>query len=501
MSGALRLAFTLEAIDKATATVAKVNARIDKLTEPARRVRAAFTSLIRESRLDRIGDAADRVGSRLGVLKGQVMSVVQGVAAIAAVGVGAALGFKRIADEVDHINDTAQLLGVSTQQLQRMGYAAQLNGSSFDQLAESLKFLSANMVDARNGNQQMVDWFKRLGVSTQQLAKMTPVEMFEKMSDTFNRVGDAGQNSAKKIAVMKALMGRSGAELKQLMDIGAPALRKFYEEADRMGVVLDTGTVDAMASFNDMWDRMRLSVFGVMATALGAAAPVLESIMKRVTEWTAANKELIATKFAQWVDQVADRLPDILRGVSDTAVGLGRFFQAAERVANTLGGWPNLLAAIAGVISLSVLVSIGQLVAAVWSLNVALLTNPFGMTLLAVSALVALLPLLILHWDKVIAKAQQFNNAIPDWMKKISPVAWALDKTVTALAPAAPTGNPLPTTTPGQQFGKTEVGGTLKITIDQDGKARVAELAKTPWSPMNLSVDTGYLGGAMAAGR
>lgn len=501
MSGALRLAFTLEAIDKATATVRKVNDRIDKLTDPARKVRAAFTSLIKESRLDRIGDAADQVGNRFGVLKGQVMGLVTGIAAIGAAGVGAAFGFKSVADQVDHINDTAQLLGISSQQLQRMGYAAQLNGSSLDTLSESLKFLSVNMVEAQHGNQQMVDWFKRVGLSVDQLRKMKVSEVFEHISDTFARVGDAGQNSAKKIDFMKAVMGRSGAELKQLMDIGAPALRAFYKEADRLGVVLDDKTVGAMGDFNDSWDAMRLTVFGAVANALGAAAPMLKDMLKRITEWTAANRELIATKFEEWVDKIVDNLPKFVDGAGEVADGLEKVFNVASQVSDIFDGWPNLLAVIAGMMGLKLAVSVGELVAALWTLNVAMLSNPLGMMLVAAAALVALLPLLILHWDEVIAKAQQLNNAIPDWMKKVTPLAWAFDKAVTALAPAAPTGSPLPTTTPGQQFGKTEVGGTLKITIDQDGKARVVDLAKSPGSPLNLSVDTGYVGGAMAAGR
>lgn len=504
MSGALRLAFTLEAIDKATATVRRVSERIDKLTEPAKKVRAAFTSLIKESRLERIGDAADQVGNRFGVLKSQVMGLVTGIAAIGAAGVGAAFGFKSVADEVDRINDTAQMLGIPSQQLQRMGYAAQLNGSSLDQLGESLKFLSKNMVEAQNGNQQMAQWFGRVGLSVDQLRKMKVTEVFEHISDVFSRVGDTGQNASKKIDFMTAVMGRSGAEMKQLMDIGAPALRKFYEEADRLGVVLDDKTVAAMGAFNDSWDAMRMTVFGAVANALGAAAPKLREILQRITEWTAANRELIATKFEQWVNGISNNLPGIVEGAKQLGRGLVRVYDGANKISEMFGGWPELLAVIAGVMSLKLVVSIGQLVAAVAALDVAMMANPLGLFLAAVAALIAALPLLVMHWEKVVALAQKMNAAIPAWMKWVgvgAPAALGFDAVVKSLGPSTPTGSALPTANPGQQFGKTELGGTLKISIDQDGKARVVSLAKTAGSPMDLTVDTSYVGATMAAGR
>lgn len=494
----MRLAFVLEAIDKATATVTKVNARIDKLTEPARRVRAAFGSLVRESRFDRISSAVDNVGQRFGALRERVSGILSAVTVGLTALAGLGYGFKRVADGADQLNDTAQMLGITTQELQRMGYAAQLNGSSTDEMSESLRFLSRNMIDAVNGSSEMQMWFTRLGISQERLRKMNVVQVYEAIADKFQKVGDSGQNAAKKIAVMTTLLGRSGASQKQILDQGSEGLKKFYEEADALGVVLDTKTVDAMGSFNDAWDRMRLTVFGASATILGSAAPVLEKLLGQLTAWAGKNKAVMATRFAEWVERMATRLPAFFDAASRVADGLGRMLEVADKVAKLLGGWENLFAVLVGVMGVQLVTAVGGLVTAVWGLNAAMVANPIGAMVTAVSLLVALLPLLILHWDKVIQKMREVNDAVPSWLKYGSPLLGGLNMAVSALSPKAAGAESGMPGQPGLQSQAQALGGTLKITIDQDGKAKVSELKKAPYSP--LDIDVSYAGQNMALG-
>lgn len=498
-SSSLRLAFVLEAIDKATATVSKVNARIDKLTEPARRVRAAFNSLIHESRFDRIGSAVDLVGQRFDGLRARVGELFGVVArGVAAVGV-AGFGFKRVADEVDHLNDTAKMLGITTQELQRMGYAAQLSGSTVEELGDGLRFLSRNMIEARNGSAEMVQWFNRVGVSQERMRKMSVTQVFEAIADKFEKVGDAGQNGAKKIAVMQSLLGRSGSQLKQVLDLGSKGLKTFYEEADRLGVVLDERAVNSMADFNDAWDRLRMTVFGATANALSVMAPTLGKVVERITAWTSANRGLLATRFEEWVEQVSARLPEFTDGVDRVSTMLGRMFGAANKVAQLLGGWPNLFAVIAGAIGVRLLVSVGQLTVAMWGLSAAMIANPIGAIVVAVAALVAMLPLLVMHWDKVARKLREIDEMTPAWLRNTSLLHWGLVASgdgPNQHAAGAGRGTVNPPTLLGPRRTATEVGGSLKITIDSNGQGRVSELKKTPWSPMDL--DVSFLGGPLA---
>lgn len=495
-NGNLRLAFVIDAVDRATATVARINKTIDRLTEPARRVRAAFTGLIRESRFERITDSVDRVHQRFGALQGTLGGVRSMLTSVAFATGGALFGFKGIANEVDAVADRAKLLSITTQELQRLGYAAQMNGSSQDELGEALKFLSKNLTEANNGSKEMVTWFARMGVSQERLKRIGLVELFGAIADKFEQVGDVGQNGAKKIAAMQALLGRSGSSMKQVLDLGSAGIKRFADEADRLGVTLSDETVVAMADFNDGWDRLKATLFGAAANALRAMTPTLDRLLGQLTEWTAANRGLIATRFAEWVDRIVPRLPAIARGLGQVGTLVASLTSAANRFAQAIGGWENLLAAIAGVIGAKMVVQVGLLTASLWSLGAASLANPLGLILITVTALVAALPLLIVHFDKVVEKLYAMKEAAPRWLMQPLENSW-FGRTFTSHSPSPQPQGSWDAALPGAGGGRAQVGGTITVKIDQEGRAKPGGVSKSPGSPVDI--DAVYTGGLGAA--
>ncbi|MBN8486369.1 MAG: hypothetical protein J0M20_01350 [Burkholderiales bacterium] len=527
-SGALRLAFVLEAIDKATATVAKVNARIDKLTEPARKVRAAFRNLIDEGRFARIGAAADNVAQRWANVREVLGGVVRGATLVGGALAGAFYGFKRLADGNDRLADTAKMLGISTQELQRLGYAAQMSGSSTEEMGDALRYLSKAKAEALAGNQEMLTWFERVGVSAQQLKKASVSELFGAIGDEFNRVGDTGANAAKKVNVMMALMGRSGATMKQTVEQGSAGLKRLGDEAERLGVVLDAKTLEAMGEFNDSWDRTRLVLFGALSNALAAAAPVLQSILTKITEWTAANRGLMATRFEAWVDRMATRLPAVWDAAGRVVEVLGDLFSGADKVAQALGGWENVFSLVLGLIGAKAVLAIGELVSAVIGLNVALAANPIMAVASALALVVGLLPFAIARFKQLQEAMSKlapddymgrFKEVfVPKWLRsseepKDSAAADSSTKQPDqrsginsapswmtwgsgsdAAAPPSAGGAPAPSALGASAV---KVGGSLRIEVD-DKRTRVTDLKKDPGTGMELDVN--YAGAGLAWG-
>src|SRR5688500_12877945 len=113
MAGALKLSFIIEAIDRATAPVRRINAVIDSVTAPIRRVRASLNSLYQESGLPRIGAAAREVGRSFGNLSGQVRGLFTSLAVGSAVALGALYPLKRVVDEFGTLNDHAATLSIT----------------------------------------------------------------------------------------------------------------------------------------------------------------------------------------------------------------------------------------------------------------------------------------------------------------------------------------------------------------------------------------------------
>lgn len=506
----LKLEFVLQAVDKATATVTKINRTIDRLTEPAKRVRAAFTSLLKESRMDRVQAAMGLLGERVGGLTGKLGAVAAGVAAVTVGTTAAVFGFKQVADQVDGIADSAKLLSMTTQRLQQMGYAAQMAGSSQDEMSEALRFLNLNMAEARRGSKETAAWFAKVGIPLKQLKGMTADQVFERIADKFHAVGDAGENGAKKLEVMQALMGRSGSKLKQVLDLGSKGLKGFYEEADRLGVVLDDKTVGAMGDFNDTFDKMRFTLFGALAGALSAMSPMLQDIMNKVVEWTAANRGAIATGFAQWVDRVVDRLPAFANAVGTVIDVVVTLVSVADQVARALGGWEVVIAVVTGVLLGNLAVALATVTTALWGVAVAFLATPFGWFAAGAAAIAVGGLAIYENWERIeqmldglwtsfLDGIEQVEQAMPDWLRELlgSDGTKAVDINLRDGRGGA-AGAVVPSALGPSGAGKTEVGGTLKITIDSEGRPKVSGLKKAPWSPMNM--DVGYTGGPLAFG-
>lgn len=518
----LKLAFILEAIDKATEPLRKVGRAVDQINEPAKRVSRSMDEVsFRFGRLmgNRLGRQWGEVAARGQALSQSAQGIAQTFGAVSIAAGGAFYAMKRTADEIDRANDVAKKLGMSVEQYQKMGYAAQLNGASQEEMGQALQFLSQNMVEAINGSKEAATWFARVGIPLDKLKKMNAGQVFEAVADKFQAVGDAGQNAEKKIAVMKAIMGRSGAELKQTLDLGSAGLKTFYQEAEKVGAVVGGSTAEAMADFNDNFDRLKFSIFGVMASITKAALPALDSMVKKFTELNIANRAEWGEKIGLTISNIVNALPGFLKSLGQITGAMVMIAGAADMVAQAMGGWQNVIYVVATLVGVKLAIGIYSLGAAllamiptIWSLGAVLLATPLGWFLGAIALIAGAVYLVYRNWEPIKGffsglwgSVKAAFMAVYEWIsgklgailafagKVIDTVKGAFsaggstgeaqydangNATGFAAEPApqlGATGSWAASALPTGSAAKADVGGTLKIQIDQEGRARVAE--------------------------
>jgi hypothetical protein len=540
----LRLQMTIEAIDKATKVLRTINEQIEKANEPVRKLKASFASLVRESGLPKLAEHWEKVRERTMAAKDAAMGIARTWASVAGVATGFFWVLKKNIDEVDRANDLAQQIGISVEWIQKLGYAAQLSGSNQEEMADALTHLSRAMVEAKGGSQETLQWFKLLGLSQHQLSKMSVVEVWERMADTFQRVGDTGQNAAYKISLMTALTGRSGAKLKQMLDGGSDGMRKLYSEAERLGVVLDGKTAGAMADFNDNMDRLKFSIFGVMASIAQAALPAMDSLVKKVTEANVASRGELGKNLGRMFSQIIDKAPGVFSAMGELSGKLVEIANFADRVAQALGGWNVVFNILIGVGIAKFIVALVMLSSSIWTMGTALwtfstTTAPFFLSMLAgmlaelwaiaVAVVAATWPFLLLAaaiaavvfvvykywgpikafvmklWDDIVGYASRKIQEWIDFVKMIwAPVEKVLKWASGPNAGAGPDaglpetdamGNP----TGGSAFSaasRAQVGGTVRILIDSESRARPTTV--TSDNP-RVPLEVGYTGGNMAS--
>lgn len=515
----MKLSFIIEAIDKATAPVRKVNQVIDRMTEPARRVRASFNALVRESGLPRLGAQASEVSRRFGDVTSAARGVATALGIITGAGVAAFWGLKRIADEGDRALDIAERFGVSVEFVQRFGYAAKLNASSAEEAGEGLRFFARNAVEAANGSKEMAVWFTRAGVSGDALRKnlKDPEALLRLVSDGFSKMPEG----PKKAAVAMGLFGRSGANLVQTLSLGSAGLDRFGDELESLGGMFDGEAAQSMGRFNDNWDRLLTAIRGVGVAVAKFLIPFLDTVITQFKDWIAANRALVASRITEFLQAIIQRLPAIWQGVTRFAAALVAVLGVLDTVARALGGWEVVLSAVAAVIVGKLLVALFMLGKAVFDFGLVLLTTPVGWFLLAVAAIAGIAALVVKNWEPIKAfftdlwegvksafssayewiatkiaaitgivteSVTKLNNMVPDWVKRYTLPGMALNAAAGALQTASAAPSALPA--PGSR--DADVGGTIRIAIDQEGRARVRELRSN--NPgVDFDVDAGPL--------
>ena len=529
---ALKLSFIIEAIDRATAPVRAVNERIGKVTEPIRKVRASVNALVQESGLSRIADQAGVVAQKFQGVTGALRGI--GAAGLVAGAGAAAMWFpiKRAIDQGSKINDTAAMLGVSAREFQRLSYALTLDGSSAEDAATSLRFLQKNAVDALTGSKEMSVWFRRAGMSGQFLkANLNdPIAMVHRLSDAMAK----NESPAKRIALMQNLLGRGGARNAQTLARGATELRRLGDEAEELNAVLDNDTVEAFDAAGDSLTRAERALGGLVNAVVATALPVVNRISKDTIAWAIANRTLIASRVGEFVDRLVRNLPQIVDTTMRIVGAIGSAILVMDKIAQAMGGWNvviNLVAVVLG----------GKLLLAVISFGVALgkLTMIVGNFLIAIAPVVAIIaPWLVAIgllavaavmlyrnwapiaefftnlWDDITSAATsgvaaimskvnavvafvqsailKLDSVTPDWVKKWTLPGAALAAVANAVRPAATA----PAALPGAAGARADVGGTINIKLDQDGRARVAGMhSENP--NVDFDVDSGLMfGGA-----
>lgn len=393
------LEVTLSLIDKATAPLQKFNERIKKLQEPVRKVSNKLAIFGQAAGLGKLRDAAGRVAGAFGDVASEAGALAAKVAAGVGIAGGALFGLvKMTSDAGDSFDELSTKAGVSAEFFQKAAYAAGFASISQEDLSNALAKMNKNLGDAVTGSKSMQLWFRRAGLSVKDLKTMKPEQIFERILE---RVGKLPKDSAKAGALMQNIFGRSGANMLPMID----GFKELTEEAERLGLVLSAETIEAGAKFNDTFDKLMLVLKGVGFTIGSILMPYFQEATEAVTQWVLANRDLIATKVAEWIAKLREHWPEIKKGALDAWAAIKRIADMASGFVDAVGGIGNTVAIVAAVMAGPLLSALVSATSAVGALGAVLLATPVGWIMAAIAAAIAAIAgavyLIYKNWEPI----------------------------------------------------------------------------------------------------
>jgi hypothetical protein len=204
-----------------------------------------------------------------------------GFAAVSAAGAGAFAAISNRAQEADKQFKASQTFGVPIQQLGRLAHAADMSGSSFEEVGKAAQRASRAVNDSMNGvSNAGTKAFEQLGIGLKTVdGEARGVEdILGDVAERFSKMPDG----ATKTALAIEMFGRSGANLIPMLNQGRDGLKEMGDEAERLGLVFDGKTGRASEIFNDNIARMSKTFTGLWNMVLAKVIPSFVSLTNRM---------------------------------------------------------------------------------------------------------------------------------------------------------------------------------------------------------------------------
>lgn len=156
--------------------------------------------------------------------------------------------------EASDLKDFADRVGIATDQLQALQYAAKLSGSSIEGFNQGLAFFSRQVGQASRGGGDLYNIFKANGVAIRDTNGQVRSQN-DLLLDFANLVKNAGSEQERATLIQRG-MGRGAEELGTLFKDGAEGIRTLTDEAKKIGAIISDEDLQKAHDLDDAFDRL-----------------------------------------------------------------------------------------------------------------------------------------------------------------------------------------------------------------------------------------------------
>lgn len=290
------------------------------------------------------------LGSEVAGTVGKIGGI--GAALTAAVtGGGFAMLVKNQMEAIDATAKLADRLGMTTEALSGMQYAASLAGVSNESLAGGFQKMLNSIGRAATEGGAAADAFKRLGLDAASVANMPTDEAFKTIAQSLAGIN----NPAERARAAVEIFGKSGQDLLPLMLQGAKGIEAAQAEAEKLGLTFSRVDAAKVEQANDAITRLQSVFIGIGRTLAIQLAPFIEAVAKYFTDAAASGEGMgqrVLTAF-EWMLTGVAKLADWLELLKAVFYGLkttiaGVFYYAIKLARQFADGLLTIISYIPG---------------------------------------------------------------------------------------------------------------------------------------------------------
>lgn len=196
----------------------------------------------------------------------------------------------------DDIAKTAQRLQMTTGDVQSLRFAIERQGGSSKTLTTAIRTMSRQYYNLSRGSAEAKDAFNDLGLTYDDLEKLSPADQFRLISSRLSEVED----QTKKAALAQVIFGRSGTELMPLLG-NVENLEKTFKEKNleirKEYLKTAEDFKDASGDVGKAWNKFGVTVIGNMPILIRALNELVGLLVSAAEHFEALQRGIIKFRF------------------------------------------------------------------------------------------------------------------------------------------------------------------------------------------------------------
>lgn len=261
-------------------------------------------------------------GSGFGKVIGGTTKVIAGAmaaggAALAGLGSSFISASGEVASYGDNIDKMSQKMGLTAEAYQEWDAVMQHSGTSMESMKSSMKTL-ANA--AETGNEA----FKAIGLTQEEIAKMSQQDLFEATIAGLQNVEDDTQRTY----LAGKLLGKGATELGALLNTSAEDTQAMRDRVKQLGGVMSDDAVKAAAAYQDSLQDMSTAFGSLKRNMISEFLPGVTTVMNGLTEIFTGNTEggigMISEGISSIASKITEALPALMQVGTSIIKALGQ---------------------------------------------------------------------------------------------------------------------------------------------------------------------------------
>ena len=185
-------------------------------------------------------------------------------------------GFNRLIDRFDRIDKLSKRFGVSAEAIQKMGFAAEQNGASIEQMAKAMAQGNRAAVEASNGLKTYQRAFDALNINVEEFRRMDQEDQMRRIADAVKGAKD--QNLA--MASAQQLLGRSALELMPLLKKGSQGINDLTDDLK----TLTDEQIESFAAAKDSINKTQNQLSATLGVWINNIIQGFKAIIATITQ-------------------------------------------------------------------------------------------------------------------------------------------------------------------------------------------------------------------------